>query len=77
MEVWSDSHPGHFTARERAFGMHWIGGWVGLRASLDVAIHCDISNYVNIIQANLMSWLFEFPLSLIWLMADAQVLGTF
>jgi len=32
---WSASCPGYFTARERAPGIHWIGGWVGSRASLD------------------------------------------
>jgi hypothetical protein len=31
---WSDSHPGHFTPGERVPGIHWIGGWVGPRASL-------------------------------------------
>jgi hypothetical protein len=32
---WSGSRPGHFTPREIAAGTHWIGGWVGIRASLD------------------------------------------
>jgi hypothetical protein len=32
---WSASRPGCFTARERAPGTHWIGGWVGPRAGLD------------------------------------------
>jgi hypothetical protein len=32
---WSVSRPGRFAPRERAPGTHWIGGWVGLRASLD------------------------------------------
>jgi hypothetical protein len=32
---WSASRLGRFTPRERAPGTHWIGGWVGLRASLD------------------------------------------
>jgi len=27
-----------FTPRERAPGTHWIGGWVGPRAILDVVI---------------------------------------
>jgi hypothetical protein len=35
---WSASRPGHFTPRERALGMHWIAGWVGPRAGLDVAM---------------------------------------
>jgi hypothetical protein len=29
------SRPGSFTPGERAPGTHWIGGWVGPRASLD------------------------------------------
>jgi hypothetical protein len=32
---WSASRPGRFTPGERAPGTHWIGGWVGPRASLD------------------------------------------
>jgi hypothetical protein len=32
---WSASRPGRFTLRERAFGTHWIGGWVGPRTGLD------------------------------------------
>jgi hypothetical protein len=36
---WSASRPGRFTPlpppRERAYGTHWIGGWVGPRAGLD------------------------------------------
>jgi hypothetical protein len=35
---WSASHPGRFTARERAPGSHWIGGWVGPRAVLDAVV---------------------------------------
>jgi len=34
---WSASHPGHFTSRERTPGTHWIGGWMGPRASLVMA----------------------------------------
>jgi hypothetical protein len=30
--------PGHFTARERASGIHWIGDWVGPRAGLDAVV---------------------------------------
>jgi hypothetical protein len=32
---WSNSRPGRFTPGERAPGIHWIGGWVDLRAGLD------------------------------------------
>jgi hypothetical protein len=32
---WSASRPGRFTPREKAPGTHWIGGWVGPRASPD------------------------------------------
>jgi hypothetical protein len=32
---WSASHPGRFTAEEKASDAHWIGGWVGPRAGLD------------------------------------------
>jgi hypothetical protein len=35
---WSASHLGHFTPGERALGTHWIGGWVGPRAILDVVV---------------------------------------
>jgi hypothetical protein len=35
---WSASHPGHFTPRKRAPGIHWIGGWVGPRAILDMML---------------------------------------
>jgi hypothetical protein len=31
---WSASRPCRFTPGERAPGAHWIGGWVGPRASL-------------------------------------------
>jgi hypothetical protein len=40
---WSDSRPGRFTPRERVFGAHWIGGWVGLRAGLDARAKKKIS----------------------------------
>jgi hypothetical protein len=33
---WSTSRPGRFTPGERAPGTHWIGGWVDLRAGVDV-----------------------------------------
>jgi hypothetical protein len=32
---WSASHPGRLTSRERAPGIHRIGGWVGPRPGLD------------------------------------------
>jgi hypothetical protein len=35
---WSASRPGRFTPRERAPGIHWIGGWVGPRAVLDAVV---------------------------------------
>jgi hypothetical protein len=35
---WSASCPGCFTPRERAPGTHWIGGWVGPRAILDMVV---------------------------------------
>jgi len=35
---WSDLRPGRFTTRERANCTHWIGGWVGPRAVLDVVV---------------------------------------
>jgi hypothetical protein len=31
----STSRRGRFTPRERAHGIHWIGGWVDLRAGLE------------------------------------------
>jgi hypothetical protein len=34
-DEWSASCPGRFTSGERGPGTHWIGSWVGLRASLD------------------------------------------
>jgi hypothetical protein len=35
---WLASFPGHFTPREIAPGTHWIGGWVGPRAVLDMVV---------------------------------------
>jgi hypothetical protein len=35
---WSPSHSGCFTPRERAPGIHWIGGWVGPRVALDMVV---------------------------------------
>jgi hypothetical protein len=40
---WSASRPGRFTARERAPGIHWLGGWVGLGAGLDAVEKRNIS----------------------------------
>jgi hypothetical protein len=36
--VWSAWRPGRFTPKERARGIHWIGGWVGPRAVLDAVV---------------------------------------
>jgi hypothetical protein len=33
---WSASRIGRFTPGDRAPGIHWLGGWVGSRADLDV-----------------------------------------
>jgi len=35
---WSTSCPSCFNPRERAPGTHWIGGWVGPRAILDMVV---------------------------------------
>jgi hypothetical protein len=35
---WSTSRPSRFTPKERATGIHWIGGWLGLRAVLDMVV---------------------------------------
>jgi hypothetical protein len=32
---WSASRSGRSTSGETAPGIHWVGGWVGLRAGLD------------------------------------------
>jgi hypothetical protein len=40
--VWSASRPGSFTAREKAPGTHWIGGWVGPRAVVDTVVRRKI-----------------------------------
>jgi hypothetical protein len=39
---WSASHPGCFTPKERTSGTHWIGGWVGPRAGLDMVVRRKI-----------------------------------
>jgi len=35
---WAASYPCHFTPGEIAPSTHWIGGWVGLRASMDMVV---------------------------------------
>jgi hypothetical protein len=56
---WSASRPGRFTPRERAHGTHWIGGWVGLRAILDVVVKrkipspCQELNHTTLIVQSL------------------------
>jgi hypothetical protein len=35
---WSASRPGRFTPREKPPGIHWVGGWVGPRASFDAVV---------------------------------------
>jgi hypothetical protein len=45
MEVSGQLHaPGRFTPRERAPGIHWIGGWVGPRTGLDMVSKWKIPN---------------------------------
>jgi hypothetical protein len=41
---WSASRPGRFTPRERAPGIHWIGGWMDPRAVLDMVVKRKIPN---------------------------------
>jgi hypothetical protein len=43
---WSASRPGRFTPRERAPGTHWIGDWVGPRASLDALVKRKIPSLI-------------------------------
>jgi hypothetical protein len=38
------SLPGRFTLRERAPGIHWIGGWVSPRAGLDAVVKRKMSS---------------------------------
>jgi len=42
-DEWSASHPGHFTPEGKKPHVHWIGGWVDPRASLDLAAKTKIS----------------------------------
>jgi hypothetical protein len=37
-DEWLASRPGRFTPKERAPGIHWIGGWVCPRAVLDAVV---------------------------------------
>jgi hypothetical protein len=39
---WSASRPGRFTPKERTPDTHWIGGWVGPRAVLEVVVKWKI-----------------------------------
>jgi hypothetical protein len=41
---WSTSRPGLFNPREKEPDTHWIGGWVGPRAVLDVVVKRKIPN---------------------------------
>jgi hypothetical protein len=54
-DEWSASHPEHFTPKERAPSTHWIGGWVGPRAGMDIVVNRKIPalarNYTLAIQA--------------------------
>jgi len=38
---WSASCPGYCTHRERGSGTHWLGGWVGPRAVLDMVVESN------------------------------------
>jgi hypothetical protein len=42
---WSVLRPGRFTPRERAPGIHWILGWVGLRAGLTTSSFTTILTF--------------------------------
>jgi len=35
-DEWSASGPGRFTPGERTPSTHWMGGWVGTKAGLDM-----------------------------------------
>jgi hypothetical protein len=53
---WSASRPGRFTPKERAPGTHWIGGWVGPRAVLDMVVKRKNSqNYCSKISVTSLS----------------------
>jgi hypothetical protein len=39
---WSASRPGRFTPSERPPDTHWIGGWMGPRAILDMVVKIKI-----------------------------------
>jgi hypothetical protein len=64
-DEWSASRPGRLTPGERAPGTHWIGGWVGSRASLD-----DVEKRKLLTLPGLELWLLSRPAhsqSLYWL----------
>jgi hypothetical protein len=46
---WSASRPGRFTSKEITPGCHWIGGWMGPRASPDCVEKTKSYTAVNII----------------------------
>jgi len=46
MEVSGQLHaPAALLLRERAPGIHWLGGWVGPRAVLDAVVKRNIGRY--------------------------------
>jgi hypothetical protein len=58
---WSASRPGRFTPRGRSPGTHWIGGWVGPRAVLDVVVERKIvvasRSFIYIINAKALKFI--------------------
>jgi hypothetical protein len=48
VDEWSTSRSGRFTPRERAPVTHWIGGWVGPRANLDVVVKRKFPDCINV-----------------------------
>jgi hypothetical protein len=46
-----------FTLRERTSGTHWTGGWVGLRAGMDIDVRCWGSNLRRPICSQTLHWL--------------------
>jgi hypothetical protein len=55
---WSASLPGCFTPRERAPGTHWVGGWVGPRAVLDIQV---VKGKVPSSRTSTSTFLHQFP----------------
>jgi hypothetical protein len=49
---WSASRSDLFTPRERAPGIQWIGGWMGLRAVLDAVVKRKIPRHPKNIDIN-------------------------